>query len=183
MRRKLNARLLLGVLVTLLVLGTGVHWLHGYQMQQNASALRERGDRALANGRVRQGLQLYAQYLQYEPGDLVALHKYAEVLDRHASTAAERARAIHVMEQVVTARPDDKKLRLRLVHNLVLFHRLPEAMENLQALLAHDPKQAELHHMLGWCQDARKQYKDAAHSFRQALAHDPQRLDTYTLLA
>ena len=50
MRRRLNLRVLACLVVVLLVLAAGIHWLHGYQVQRNAGALLEQADRAEEQG-------------------------------------------------------------------------------------------------------------------------------------
>ncbi len=46
MRRKLNVKLVFGLLGGLLLTAVSVHFLHGYQLGRNAYRLLERGDLA-----------------------------------------------------------------------------------------------------------------------------------------
>ena len=182
MRRKLNVKLVAIVLAGLLVFGVGAHFLHAFQLRQNAYRLLERGDQALVHKDFDKALNSYAQYLTFVPGDVDTLQKYAEVLDVRAD-ASERVELVLKMEQVLRAKPNQKALRMRLVHNLISLDRFNEAIDNLRKLQDSWADKAEISHMLGWCYDAIKNYPQAARSFEGAIRINPQQIRSYALLA
>lgn len=182
MRRRLNVKLLLWSCGGVLAATAAFHLLHLAQARRAAHALLEQADRAAAQNRPDRALTHYAHYLQFAPDDVDAQQRYAETLDRHAGPD-ERFQLLGLMEQVLYARPDEHALRLRLIHNLIAFERYADAAEHLRTLLERQGERAELYHMLGWCQDAQRLYKDASASLRAAVRLDPRRLTSYALLA
>src|SRR6516162_4048950 len=111
MRRKLNVKLVASFLAGLLCASGAVHFLHGYQLQRNAYRLLELGDRAVEENDDVKALTCYSQYLNFLPNDADTVQKYAQVLDRHAATGADRVRLILLMEQVLRVKPNEHPLR------------------------------------------------------------------------
>ena len=183
MRRKLNVKLVASFLAGLLCASGAVHFLHGYQLQRNAYRLLELGDRAVEENDDVKALTCYSQYLNFLPNDADTVQKYAQVLDRHAATGADRVRLILLMEQVLRVKPNEHPLRFRLVHHLIALERHSEAIDNLKKLQSHWTDKAEVLHMLGWCQEAKKEYTQAVASFEAAILINPKQIRSYTLLA
>ncbi len=182
MHRKLNLRFALWTLAVLVPFGVAVHFVHGYQFSRHATTLLDRGDQALAQGQTTQALTLYAHYLGFVPGDRDARLKYVRLLDQVAPPG-KRLHVIHRMQQLLLDQPDLYDIRYRLANNLIGIGRPTDAMHEINALMGHWDNQAELMHMLGWCQEAREQYPEAIASFRESIKLDPTRLDAYSLLA
>src|SRR6266513_2539042 len=105
MRRKVNVKLVGSVLVGLLVAGVTVHFLHGYQVQRNAYRLLERAEQAAEAKDDEKALAYYAQYLTFVPGDIDALQKYVEALDRRTGEDGDVIALTLRMEQVLRAKP------------------------------------------------------------------------------
>ena len=159
MKRKLNLKLVLSVLGGLLIVGVGVHFLHGYQLGQNAGRLLERADKAREAKELGKAEFYYEQYLSFVPNDADTVQKLAELIDARAETVGERIRAVLLTEQVLRLKPNEDALRVRLVQHLITLERLPEAIDNLRKLektakTAND--RADVLHMLGWCLEAKK---------------------------
>jgi tetratricopeptide (TPR) repeat protein len=182
MRRQLNLRLLIWTVAALVPTVIVVHLLHGYQVRRQAYTLLQRGDLAAENGQPDQALAEYARYLGFVPADNDAREKYVLLLDRTA-LPVDLPRVVDAMQELLAKRPDLHNVRYRLVHNLIATGRIADAAHELGMLQGHWRDPAEVHHMLGWCQEARGQYREAAASFRAAIAADPARLDSYALLA
>ena len=179
---------------TLLVAGVGIHFLHALQMRRNTGSLLERANRAQEEGDLDQALTYYTHYLASEPGDTAARAKFGLVLDQHANNPGEWDDVVSTFKQVLERDPGRTDIRYRLVLNLIRLHRLREAMANVQSLLnssggseaqrARDfPSDAELEHILAWCQEASGDYLKAAAGFGRAIKLDPRRVDSYVLLA
>jgi tetratricopeptide (TPR) repeat protein len=182
MRRQLNLRLLLWALAAFVPAAVVVHLLHGYQVRRHATTLLERGDQALAQGQAEQALADYTRYLGFVPRDIEAREKYIRLLDRTAQPV-DLPRVVLAMQELLLDQPELHEVRYRLVHNLIAIGRIADAAHELSVLSGHWRDQAEMQHMLGWCQEARGQYREAAASFRAAIKSDPTRLDSYALLA
>ena len=182
MRRKLNFKPIVWTLAAFIPAGIGVHFVHGYQVQRGARSLLARGDAALAQDHPDAALADYARYLAIVPNDVDAQEKYVRLLDRIGGPG-DRLEVVLQMQQLLLARPELHDIRFRLVHNLIAVGRVADAAQHIEALRGHWENQAELKHMLGWCQEAREQYPQAVESFRAAIALDPKRLDSYALLA
>ena len=183
MHRKLNIKLVVSVLASLLVASVGVHFLHGFQLQRNAYRLLEMGDQAVNDKKDEKALTYYAQYLTFVPDDADTVQKYAVVLDRRATTDGERLHLILRMEQVLRVKPNEQEFRMRLVHNLIALDRYAEALDNLKKLRNTWSDKAELIHLIGWCQEAKKEYRQAAVSFAEAARINPKQIRSYVLLA
>ena len=182
MRRNLNVKLVASVIGGLLVFSVGVHFLHGYQVHRNAYRLLERADQAVAAKEDAKALVYYAQYLALVPNDVDAVQKYAEVLDRRPDDADPEDLIVR-MEKVLRVKSNQHEFRFRLVQNLIAMGRFSEALSNLKKLQPHWSDKAELLHMIGWCHDAKTEYRDAAQSYEAAIRINPKQIRSYALLA
>jgi tetratricopeptide (TPR) repeat protein len=182
MRRKLNVKLVVGTFGGLLILSAATYALHECQVRRNAHQLLERADRAVEEKDYEKALTLYPQYLNFVPNDPDTVQKYAEVLDGRAGNVGERVRLVVLMDQVLRVKPNENALRVRLVHNLIALGRHADALDHLQKLLARARDKAEVHHMIGWCLEAKKDYPQAAKAFAMAVKLDPTRIESYALL-
>lgn len=197
MRVRLNVRLLVGTILSLTLVGTGIHFLHGYQVKRNAGVMlrdadlaiqqaENQKDHALRQKTLDQGITLLAWYLTYEPGDKQALAKYGLLLEKQATTRALRLQAMQKLEEALRADPSRDDVRFRLANcliNLLSNDRLPAAINHLMALQPRWKQPGEIEHMLGWCYEARGDYPQAAEWFGRAIASSANRLESYILLA
>ncbi|HZZ78860.1 MAG TPA: tetratricopeptide repeat protein [Gemmataceae bacterium] len=183
MRRKLNFKLLAIVSAVLLLAGIATHFLHAYQVRQNAYRLLERGDKAIADKDYDKALTFFGQYLGIVPDDVDTVQKYAEALDARANDDDDHITLILKMEQVLRAKPAENALRLRLVHNLVAMDRVPEAIGHLQKLKDVWQDKAEIQHLLGMCLESQKQYPQAVSAFEAAIRSNAKSVASYALLA
>ena len=183
MRRKLNVKLVVGTLGGMLIVTAATYGLHEFQVRHHARVFLERADRAAQEKDYEKALGLYTQYLSFVPNDPDANQKYAEVLERGGVSGEERVRLVVLMDQVLRLKPNEDAFRMRLIHNLIALGRHAEAQDHLQKLLPRSQDKAELHHMIGWVQEAKKDYAQAAKSFAMAVQLDPKRIDSHALLA
>ena len=75
-RRRLNLRLLLGLLAVTALLAGGVHVVHGFQEVRNAGALLRRAEVAEKKGDLEENEKYLNRYLVSRPDDVSALAKY-----------------------------------------------------------------------------------------------------------
>ena len=88
MKRTLNVRLFACLLVAVLVLGVGVHYLHAFQVRRTAKGLLE------------QAIEADAPKKAFVPKDVDALARFALALDKKKADR-DRIRALLVMKQVL----------------------------------------------------------------------------------
>jgi tetratricopeptide (TPR) repeat protein len=176
---------LVWILGTVTVLGTCIHWLHGYQVRQNAGTLSEQARRALCQGQSAKAATYWERYLTLVPGDTAALAEYGLVLAKLASGSGDRAQALLVLEQVLRREPGRRDVRRRVIGLAIDQYQFHTALTHLDRLLADAPDsdKGELEHLLGWCQDAEGNYEAAAVALRRAVQHAPARISSYVLLA
>src|SRR5438105_1259531 len=98
MRRQLNINLLIWSLASLVLVTTAVHFVHGYQMHHNASALRRQAERALKLSEYGKAADLLRQYLVYEPNDVGAMAAYAAALDKASNSPSLRFKVYLLLE-------------------------------------------------------------------------------------
>ncbi len=173
MPRTLNWKLLFWTLGIILGLGIVVHLVHGVQVKRHVGTFLDHADHAREAGEIDQALTYYTHYLHYEPEDISALAKFGLALDQKADNPDDWLGVVLRFEQVLQRDPSQREVRFRLVHNLIQLHRFREAIANIQRLLPDADNKALLEHMLGWCQEASKDYPRAAASFAAPSSWTP----------
>src|SRR2546427_50649 len=98
MKRRLNVKFLACLLGIGAALGTGAHFLRGYQVRRNAGAIRQRADQAVASGQLDEAIREYRRYLSLVPDDGNAWGDYGLVLDRTAKSPREREAVVTVLD-------------------------------------------------------------------------------------
>jgi predicted Zn-dependent protease len=183
MHRQLNIKLLAWALGSLLLAGAGIHVLHGYQVQRNASVFRDQAEKAASEGQIQEAAAAFHRYLVYRPGDNDALARYALLLDQLADSPAAHYRALQALEQALRHQPDRNDWREQAVRIALALYRFDDAAHHLEVLLERTPGKADLEYALGWCQESSGDYSQAAATYAQALRHNPKNLAGYQHLA
>src|SRR5262245_13095362 len=98
MRRRLNLRFLAWFLSIGVIVGLGVHFLHGFQVRRKAEFLRQKAERAAEAGRIQEALGDYRRYLALVPTNGDAWGDYALLLERAARSLHERQHAAEKMD-------------------------------------------------------------------------------------
>ena len=116
--KRVNYRLLLGLVVAAAVLGTCVLVLHRYQVNRNAGSLAKLARQRLREGKMSEAMGLFSRYLGMRPDDVAVQREYAElVLSRAQDVGASQndlKRAYGSLEEAVRRNPEDDELRLKL---------------------------------------------------------------------
>jgi tetratricopeptide (TPR) repeat protein len=186
MRRTLNVRLFACLLVAVLVLGIGVHFLHAFQVQRSASGLFEQATQAENEGKYDRAADLLESYLSFVPKDVDALERFGLALDKKKSDR-DRFRALQVMQQVLRLDESRTDVRRRLIDTAIYLKRFGDAAGHAQKLLKLGPKddkqRAELEELQAWCHEADLKLRDATIVCLDAIGHDPARVSSYVMLA
>ncbi|SIO55099.1 Tetratricopeptide repeat-containing protein [Singulisphaera sp. GP187] len=135
MRRRLNIKLLIGLVVTSGLLGGVVHLVHGFQEKRNIGALLKRADLAERNGDHDEAEKYLSRYLAFRPDDGTTLARYGLALAKGAPGGAARAKALMVLERALLRVPDRDDVRRRAAELGVELGRPKEASEPIVTLL------------------------------------------------
>jgi tetratricopeptide (TPR) repeat protein len=182
-QKRLNVRLLFRAVAVVLVVGTAVHVVHGFQVRRQARAYLLAGEDAAAANDLDRATNQLRRYLAVRPGDLEAQLKYGLLLERMAHTDAARQRAYRYLEQVIRQDPDNVLLRQTLGHLAVQLGRFADAARHLRRLRHADVDRAELEQTLAWCYLGSGDTEQAAECFASAIRIAPQRVINYVQLA
>jgi tetratricopeptide (TPR) repeat protein len=181
--RTLNVRLFVGLIVSVLLLGAGVHLLHGFQSGRNAQALLREARRAEEAGRLDDTARYLQRYLAFQPHDTDELASLCRALDQSATTSGARLRVFMTLEQVLRSDPDRHDVRRRLAEVAMDIGRFDDALLHLARLREAASEDGGLEHLVGKCHEATGKYDAAAQSFAAAIRHAPDQIDSYTRLA
>jgi tetratricopeptide (TPR) repeat protein len=186
-RRQLNAKLLLALVGATTVLGLGLHFLHGAQVNRSADVLLDQAKRAEAADDPGKALNYLERYLAYRPTDSAALVKLGGLLEKRAEGEPGLAQAIRVYERALRADPRLDEIRQKVI-DLYLSpgFRSPkhaEAKPHLDLLNESHPNDAQVLDQLAQCEEGLSRFDDAEKSYRKAIDIDPSRVDTYVRLA
>lgn len=105
--KRLNVKLLLILVVTVVVLSTGVAVVHAIQMNRNADSLLKRAESAKSSGDSTQAIFYFRRYLYYKQQDIERFAEYAMLTAAAAetpgSTAQQYAGALRDLQSVLLA--------------------------------------------------------------------------------
>jgi tetratricopeptide (TPR) repeat protein len=210
--RTFNSRLFAVLLAGGVVFGTGVYFLHAFQVRRNAHVFwqaaqraKERAERAKGEDEAQDEQQAFVEairnfgfYLTLRPDDLDALEEYGLFL-------ADRGRygpAFAILEKLLRQAPDRTHIRRKVVGFAMqlgeVYGSHPDAAERARQsarwiavarehldnfLLKESPNDAELLVLLGRCQAFFGDSSKAAESFRRAIKSAPTLVDAYPRLA
>jgi tetratricopeptide (TPR) repeat protein len=188
MRRKLNPRFFLGLLVVVGLLAVGTRFLHGYQVKHHADTFLQQANREEEAGHLPETVSYLYRYLAYKPGETAVRARYGLLLDQLAATPQARWRALSVLEAVIGRDPNRADVRRRLVRSAMeLAPREPRlfavATSHLNELRKAAPNDGELDLLLGICQEATNNPRTAEESYRRATQHDPKPIAAFAHLA
>ncbi len=144
--KRVNFKLLFGLLVGVLMLAGGVAGLHRFQVDRNAGGLAKLARQKLKEGKVQESVGLFNRYLGMRPDDVEVQREYAElVLEQTQGTRvsqAELQRAFNSLEEAVRRNPEDDELRLKLAEFQVRVGRFGDAREHLDTLRSRQAEAA-----------------------------------------
>jgi tetratricopeptide (TPR) repeat protein len=186
MRRSLNYKFLLGLLAGTAVFGTGVHFLHAYQVRRNAGALLTRAEQAEKAGDNAQALDYYRRYLGFVPKDTEALARYGLLLadEKVATTPRKRIEALLVLDRVLGQEPGRDEVRRKAVTLAMSVGRYGDALVHLDGhLIKSHPEDGQLQALKGQCLEGQGKYELARTAYEQAIQLDRAQVETYGRLA
>src|SRR5262249_48797409 len=132
-------KLLLSVVGVFALLGTGVHFLHGYQIKRNASDLLSYAERAEQEGDLGRAIDFWSRYLGFVPGDLAVLDKRGMSIAKTAQDGTQFAGAYEDLDIVVRRSPERHAVRREAARLATMLGHFNEAKDHLEQLLNLPP--------------------------------------------
>ena len=136
--KRLNVRVLLGLLAITTATSAGVAFVHQFQVRRNAGSLVRLARSKQQEGNSQEALGLFARYLAYEPDDAQAQAEFARLMiefaEKPTATKDDRGYAYRVIETAVRKNPDDLVLRKQLAEWMIRFGRFGDASQELAVL-------------------------------------------------
>jgi tetratricopeptide (TPR) repeat protein len=182
-RKRLNVKLLFWTLASLVLFGTGVHLLHGFQTDRQARALFAQAVQAEKDGRHDRAAVCLSRYLLLSPDDVTALARYGLVLEKLPESPRTSWHILTMFRRILADDPSRHAVRRRLVLRAMKLDLYDEAQEHLDVLVRVFPRDGALEDLRGQCQEARGKYARAANSYARAIRHAPRRIECYARLA
>jgi tetratricopeptide (TPR) repeat protein len=184
-RRTLDFRYLTLFVVLALLVGGGMHALHGYQVRRNAAILLEQANLAEADGDTVRFADYLTRYVGFNPTDLDAAARYGLFVDQRSKSPPQKYRAFMILEDVLRRDPtnDRPEVRRRAAELAIALRRPADARAHLERLLQGQSGNAELEDLLGQCEEESKQFDKARTAYETALKHAPTRMGTAFRLA
>jgi len=201
MKKRLNVKLVVWLVVASIVLGVSVQVLHTIQVKRTAGSLlvqareaRAEAKKAVEAGETKQAVSLnkkardfYRKYVGYRPEDHEAMAALALTwADLAEAPGAERRHvlaAYRAMEKTLRQTPDQAEVRRRLAEFVMKLGRFHDAKEHIAYLEESSPDDAELGLMMGRCHVALNENDEAVQVLRETIEKDPHLIDAYRLLS
>lgn len=183
MRRKLNVKFLLVLLVGLAFLSGGLALAHHLQYQRIPYALFRQATRAEDENDFVRAHEHLTRYLSFEPNDLDAKVRLINLLTNKkfpdVDKPVTRDRAYFYMKELLAEDGQRDEIRRKFVLLAVEMYRLDDAAEQLKLL----PAGAETASLWGRWYEAKDQIDAAIDSYRDAHKQDPGDAETAARLA
>lgn len=191
MRRVLNIRVLLLLILIISCLGVGVFFFHKWQMKRQIEIYLRKAEQAVAVKEPQKAREYFERYLLLQPNNTDALNRYAFLLDDSATSFAEKSRAYLTLERALRQYSNQKnnnemippELYRRAASRAFDLKRFRDALIHLEPLLKVTPQAIELQQMQADCKFALGQYDEAKKDFEKILATSTQQINSYKALA
>lgn len=200
--RTINAKLLLGLLLGTLLTTGAVFGVHHFQYGRIADSLLWQARRAEEQGQVKRQARYLQRYLEFNPKDVTEKAHLARLWgsDAFADSPRQRAKAVRLLDEVLTTGEDSPELRRLLVKLALEVQQLKMAHNHLEKLLGkafltspeEGPEAAnakagaergESEGYAGQLLEAESQPARALVCYRLAVRHAPQIQTNYVRLA
>ena len=156
MRRRLNVKLLAGLVIGSIVFVTGVVLLHEFQVNRNADGLRRRADEARAAGDLDESVRLRRRFLAHRPDDaeqfkIIAIDAKTSLFNKAENRQTPSKRDVdltmYLMDEAVRRNGKDEDLRREAADFWFVFKRYDSAIDNLEVFRANWTKEDHLRYI------------------------------------
>jgi tetratricopeptide (TPR) repeat protein len=184
MRRQVNLKACLILLVSAAVLVACTSLLHAVQYRRSAHLLLVQATREEDSGNAAKALDYFRMYLKLAPKDADARERFALLLSRSSSRRMDQENAFYALDRVLLDAPDHHVARRKAVEiALKLGDRPKDILFHLDVLLNQFPDEAGLYELRGLAEEESRHFPQAAESFKEAVRHDPRRIKSYVAWA
>lgn len=180
---QLNLRLLLGLGLGIVLTGTAVHFVHGWQMGRHAREQLARADAAREDQDAAEQLAALGRYLEFNPGDSAARIRHGLLLAEQATTPQARRRALQVLTLALVRSPSAHDARATAAHLALQAGEPEEAVRLLAPALAQQPDRADWHELHARTLLALDREADAAAALERVLELRPADVSATSRLA
>jgi tetratricopeptide (TPR) repeat protein len=200
--RKINAKVLLGLLLGSLFATGAVFGIHRFQYDRIADSLLWQARRAEEQGQVKKQARYLQRYLEFHNKDLEQKARLAELWsgEDFAEAPKLRSRAVHLLDDVLAQGEDKPELRRLLVKLALEVKQFKMARNHLEKMLTRDflesppnveaaseqtpqPQRGEVSGYAGQLLESENQLAGAQRCYLLALHHAPKVENNYLLLA
>lgn len=200
--RKINQKLLLGLLLGTLFATGAVFGIHRFQYDRIADSLLWQARRAEEQGQVKKQARYLQRYLEFHTKDLEQKAQLAKLWagEAFAEALKERRRAVHLLDDVLAQGDDQPELRRLLVKLALEVKQFKMARNHLEKLLTRawlenppsagaaseqtpDVPHGECAGYAGQLLESENQAEKARRCYLLALHHAPKIENNYLLLA
>ncbi len=137
--RKLNVKLLVGLVVGTVTFLVGVYFLHKIQVRRNANSLFTRGEAAEKDGDYDEAMKLYLRYVRHKNEDARGWEALASAATKAAdapdATFKTKASAYSLLDQAVQEIPENMEVRRQLIDFQMSIGRFGDALTSLESLI------------------------------------------------
>ena len=198
--RQLNLKFIFGLAFAALLICGGVYAVWAYNVNRTIAEFQEKAVAAEQQGKLKEAVGFYRQYLNHTPTDVEQLGKVAliaaKVASDEAATPGDQNNAFRLLTKALRSMPENNGVRRELVEVLVRRRMFPDAQKQILELEKQGVVDSELDFFYATCSAALNQYDEALDwlggligfdgdrsVFDQRLASAPEMLKAYALFA
>jgi tetratricopeptide (TPR) repeat protein len=154
--KKLNLKLLLGIVLATVVAAVAVFFIHKWQVSRKAGSLvtradeehdeadqlLEEGEEEAASEKLREAIKLRGRYLMHRPDDIDQRAKYAaeraKITELPGAGPKDFGAAVEAYRRAMNLDSENNDLRMEFIEYAMKIGRFPTATDHLQRLLDTD---------------------------------------------
>jgi tetratricopeptide (TPR) repeat protein len=179
----INKPFLLKLILVVVALGGLLFAAHAVQARRIPDALRRQSERAFDAGKLDSAINYLRQYLEFEPDDVEAQERLAELLRRRPPTTRGLTDLVFLYDRILRLDPDRHPVRREALGVCLRLGRYSDAVTHAETLLAAFPTEAPLWQQLGAAQTGLNRLGEARKSYETAITHAPHEMIGYQRLA
>src|SRR5947209_18607698 len=177
----INKRFLLKLVLIVVTLAGVLVGVHTVQARRIPDALRRQAERALDDGKTDQAISYLRKYLDFEPDDVEAHEKLAELLERRSSRPSHDL--VFLYDKILRLDPDREPVRRKALALCLRITRYSDAQAHAEVLLKVFPNEPTLWQQLGAAQTGLNELPAARDSYERAIKLAPNQMLGYQRLA
>jgi tetratricopeptide (TPR) repeat protein len=179
----INKRFLLKLVLVVLALAGSLAGAHALQARRIPDALRRQADRAADAGKTDVAVHYLRQYLEFEPEDVEAHVRLAELIRNRATPGRSQTELVFLYDKILRLDPDREDTRQLALAHCLKVGRFTDAATHADALLKTHPDDGALWLQLGTARVGLNQVPDARKALEAAVTKAPGDITGYQRLA